>query len=132
MNLIRLEFDFGNSDKTKQILKDVIELGIISIEEKLDSEVCTDIILNEDYTLQTKFYTRCKEHGIAVVYKDKLTLNIYPSSICLTTSFKDLESLDKSTLSHVESVLRDEALSHVKEVLKVIINFRKGVISNEE
>lgn len=132
MDFIRLEYDFKEDPVFIKKLQEIINLCILSIDEKLSTGKDSDIILDKDYTLQTRFYSRLKEQGVAIVYKDSLTFNIYPTSVCITSSFKDLEAIELQTLKQVEENLKTEISLHINSILESIITLRKGVYQNEE
>ena len=127
MDLIRIEYDFGNVDGVSEKLSKIITIGTKMIESKLDIGIDRDIELGKDYKLQTKFFSRLKEQGVAVVYKDKLTLNIYPTMVCLTVSFKDMEAFEMASLKSVETSLREAVLNkYIPIILNNVDTFSKG------
>lgn len=128
MDLIRIEYDFGNVDGITDKLTKIITIGTKMIESKLDIGIDRDIELGKDYKLQTKFFSRLKEKGVAVVYKDKLTLNIYPTMVCLTVAFKDMEVFEMASLKSVENSLRDAVLNkYIPIILNNVNTISKGV-----
>ena len=127
MDLIRIEYDFGNVDGVTDKLTKIITIGTKMIESKLDIGIDRDIELGKDYKLQTKFFSRLKEQGVAVVYKDKLTLNIYPTMVCLTVAFKDMEAFEMASLKSVETSLREAILNkYIPIILNNVDTFSKG------
>ena len=127
MDLIRIEYDFGNVDGVTDKLSKIITIGTKMIESKLDIGIDRDIELGKDYKLQTKFFSRLKEQGVAVVYKDKLTLNIYPTMVCLTVAFKDMEAFEMASLKSVETSLREAVLNkYIPIILNNVDTFSKG------
>ena len=127
MDLIRIEYDFGNVDGVTDKLSKIITIGTKMIESKLDIGIDRDIELGKDYKLQTKFFSRLKEQGVAVVYKDKLTLNIYPTMVCLTVAFKDMEVFEMASLKSVETSLREAVLNkYIPIILNNVDTFSKG------
>lgn len=127
MDLIRIEYDFGNVDGVTDKLTKIITIGTKMIESKLDIGIDRDIELGKDYKLQTKFFSRLKEQGVAVVYKDKLTLNIYPTMVCLTVAFKDMEAFEMASLKSVETSLREAVLNkYIPIILNNVNTFSKG------
>lgn len=127
MDLIRIEYDFGDVDGVTDKLTKIITIGTKMIESKLDIGIDRDIELGKDYKLQTKFFSRLKEQGVAVVYKDKLTLNIYPTMVCLTVAFKDMEAFEMASLKSVETSLREAVLNkYIPIILNNIDTFSKG------
>ena len=127
MDLIRIEYDFGNVDGVSDKLTKIITIGTKMIERKLDIGIDRDIELGKDYKLQTKFFSRLKEQGVAVVYKDKLTLNIYPTMVCLTVAFKDMEAFEMASLKSVETSLREAVLNkYIPIILNNVDMFSKG------
>ena len=127
MDLIRIEYDFGNVDGVTDKLTKIITIGTKMIESKLDIGIDKDIELGKDYKLQTKFFSRLKEQGVAVVYKDKLTLNIYPTMVCLTVAFKDMEAFEMASLKSVETSLREAVLNkYIPIILNNVDTFSKG------
>ena len=127
MDLIRIEYDFGNVDGVTDKLTKIITIGTKMIESKLDIGIDRDIELGRAYKLQTKFFSRLKEHGVAVVYKDKLTLNIYPTMVCLTVAFKDMEAFEMASLKSVETSLREAVLNkYIPIILNNVDTFSKG------
>lgn len=127
MDLIRIEYDFGNVDGITDKLTKIITIGTKMIESKLDIGIDRDIELGRAYKLQTKFFSRLKEKGVAVVYKDKLTLNIYPTMVCLTVAFKDMEVFEMASLKSVENSLRDAVLNkYIPIILNNVNTFSKG------
>ena len=127
MDLIRIEYDFGNVDGVSEKLSKIITIGTSMIESKLDIGIDRDIELGKDYKLQTKFFSRLKEKGVAVVYKDKLTLNIYPTMVCLTVAFKDMEAFEMASLKSVETSLREAVLNkYIPIILNNVDTFSKG------
>ena len=127
MDLIRIEYDFGNVDGVSDKLTKIITIGTKMIESKLDIGIDRDIELGKDYKLQTKFFSRLKEQGVAVVYKDKLTLNIYPTMVCLTVAFKDMEAFEMASLKSVETSLREAVLNkYIPIILNNVDMFSKG------
>ena len=127
MDLIRIEYDFGNVDGVTDKLTKIITIGTSMIESKLDIGIDRDIELGKDYKLQTKFFSRLKEQGVAVVYKDKLTLNIYPTMVCLTVAFKDMEAFEMASLKSVETSLREAVLNkYIPIILNNVDTFSKG------
>ena len=127
MDLIRIEYDFGNVDGVSEKLSKIITIGTKMIESKLDIGIDRDIELGKDYKLQTKFFSRLKEQGVAVVYKDKLTLNIYPTMVCLTVAFKDMEAFEMASLKSVETSLREAVLNkYIPIILNNVDMFSKG------
>lgn len=127
MDLIRIEYDFGDADGLPEKLTKIITIGTKMIESKLDIGIDKDIELGKDYKLQTKFFSRLKEKGVAVVYKDKLTLNIYPTMVCLTVAFKDMEAFEMASLKSVETSLRDAILNkYIPIILNNVNTFSKG------
>lgn len=127
MDLIRIEYDFGNVDGVSEKLSKIITIGTKMIESKLDIGIDRDIELGKDYKLQTKFFSRLKEQGVAVVYKDKLTLNIYPTMVCLTVAFKDMEAFEMASLKSVETSLREAVLNkYIPIILNNVDTFSKG------
>lgn len=127
MDLIRIEYDFGNVDGVSEKLTKIITIGTKLIENKLNIGIDRDIELGKDYKLQTKFFSRLKEKGVAVVYKDKLTLNIYPTMVCLTVAFKDMEVFEMASLKSVENSLRDAVLNkYIPIILNNVYTFSKG------
>ena len=127
MDLIRIEYDFGNVDGVTDKLTKIITIGTKMIESKLDIGIDRDIELGKDYKLQTKFFSRLKEQGVAVVYKDKLTLNIYPTMVCLTVAFKDMEAFEMASLKSVETSLREAVLNkYIPIILNNVDTFSKG------
>lgn len=128
MDLIRIEYDFGNVDGITDKLTKIITIGTKMIESKLDIGIDRDIELGRAYKLQTKFFSRLKEKGVAVVYKDKLTLNIYPTMVCLTVAFKDMEVFEMASLKSVENSLRDAVLNkYIPIILNNVNTISKGV-----
>ena len=128
MDLIRIEYDFGNVDGLSEKLTKIITIGTSMIESKLDIGIDRDIELGRDYKLQAKFFSRLKEKGVAVVYKDKLTLNIYPTMVCLTVAFKDMEAFEMASLRSVETSLRDAVLNkYIPIILDDVAKISKGV-----
>ena len=128
MDLIRIEYDFGNVDGVTDKLTKIITIGTKMIESKLDIGIDRDIELGKDYKLQTKFFSRLKEQGVAVVYKDKLTLNIYPTMVCLTVAFKDMEAFEMASLKSVETSLREAVLNkYIPIILNNVNTISKGV-----
>ena len=128
MDLIRIEYDFGNVDGITDKLPKIITIGTKMIESKLDIGIDRDIELGRAYKLQTKFFSRLKEKGVAVVYKDKLTLNIYPTMVCLTVAFKDMEVFEMASLKSVENSLRDAVLNkYIPIILNNVNTISKGV-----
>ena len=128
MDLIRIEYDFGNIDGVTDKLTKIITIGTKMIESKLDIGIDRDIELGKDYKLQTKFFSRLKEQGVAVVYKDKLTLNIYPTMVCLTVAFKDMEAFEMASLKSVETSLREAVLNkYIPIILNEVNRISKGV-----
>ena len=128
MDLIRIEYDFGNVDGITDKLTKIITIGTKMIESKLDIGIDRDIELGRAYKLQTKFFSRLKEQGVAVVYKDKLTLNIYPTMVCLTVAFKDMEVFEMASLKSVENSLRDAVLNkYIPIILNNVNTISKGV-----
>ena len=126
MDLIRIEYDFGNVDGLSEKLTKIITIGTKMIESKLGID--RDIELGKDYKLQAKFFSRLKEKGVAVVYKDKLTLNIYPTMVCLTVAFKDMEAFEMASLRSVETSLRDAVLNkYIPIILNEVNRISKGV-----
>ena len=126
MDLIRIEYDFGNIDGVTDKLTKIITIGTKMIESKLDIGIDKDIELGKDYKLQTKFFSRLKEQGVAVVYKDKLTLNIYPTMVCLTVAFKDMEAFEMASLKSVETSLREAVLNkYIPIILNNVDTFSK-------
>lgn len=132
MDIMRLEYDFRKNEILSKTLNEIINLGTQSIEEKLNTGRDSNIILSDDYILQTKFYSKQKEQGIAINYKNSFILNIYPTTVCITVSFKDLEVMEMQTLKQVEENLKSEISLHIKNIFKLIISLRKGVEQNEE
>lgn len=127
MDLIRIEYDFGNVDGVTDKLTKIITIGTKMIESKLDIGIDRDIELGKDYKLQTKFFSRLKEQGVAVVYKDKLTLNIYPTMVCLSVAFKDMEAFEMASLKSVETSLREAVLNkYIPIILNNVDTFSKG------
>ena len=127
MDLIRIEYDFGDVDCLPEKLSKIIAIGTKMIESKLDIGIDRDIELGKDYKLQTKFFSRLKEQGVAVVYKDKLTLNIYPTMVCLTVAFKDMEAFEMASLKSVETSLREAVLNkYIPIILNKVNTFSKG------
>ena len=127
MDLIRIEYDFGNVDGVTDKLTKIITIGTKMIESKLDIGIDRDIELGTDYKLQTKFFSRLKEQGVAVVYKDKLTLNIYPPTVRLTVAFKDMEVFEMASLKSVETSLREAVLNkYIPIILNNVDTFSKG------
>lgn len=127
MDLIRIEYDFGDVDGVTDKLTKIITIGTKMIESKLDIGIDRDIELGKDYKLQTKFFSRLKEQGVAVVYKDKLTLNIYPTMVCLTVAFKDMEAFEMASLKSVETSLREAVLNkYIPIILNNVDTFSKG------
>lgn len=127
MDLIRIEYDFGNVDGVTDKLTKIITIGTKMIESKLDIGIDRDIELGKDFKLQTKFFSRLKEQGVAVVYKDKLTLNIYPTMVCLTVAFKDMEAFEMASLKSVETSLREAVLNkYIPIILNNVNTFSKG------
>ena len=127
MDLIRIEYDFGNVDGITDKLTKIITIGTKMIESKLDIGIDRDIELGKDYKLQVKFFSRLNEQGVAVVYKDKLTLNIYPTMVCLTVAFKDMEAFEMASLKSVETSLRDAVLNkYIPIILNNVDTFSKG------
>lgn len=127
MDLIRIEYDFGNVDGVTDKLTKIITIGTKMIESKLDIGIDRDIELGRAYKLQTKFFSRLKEQGVAVVYKDKLTLNIYPTMVCLTMAFKDMEAFEMASLKSVETSLREAVLNkYIPIILNNVDTFSKG------
>ena len=127
MDLIRIEYDFGNVDGVTDKLTKIITIGTKMIESKLDIGIDKDIELGKDFKLQTKFFSRLKEQGVAVVYKDKLTLNIYPTMVCLTVAFKDMEAFEMASLKSVETSLREAVLNkYIPIILNNVDTFSKG------
>ena len=127
MDLIRIEYDFGNVDGVSEKLSKIITIGTKMIENKLDIGIDRDIELGKDYKLQTKFFSRLKAQGVAVVYKDKLTLNIYPTMVCLTVAFKDMEAFEMASLKSVETSLREAVLNkYIPIILNNVYTFSKG------
>lgn len=127
MDLIRIEYDFGDVDGITDKLTKIITIGTKMIESKLDIGIDRDIELGRAYKLQTKFFSRLKEKGVAVVYKDKLTLNIYPTMVCLTVAFKDMEVFEMASLKSVENSLRDAVLNkYIPIILNNVNTFSKG------
>lgn len=127
MDLIRIEYDFGNVDGVTDKLTKIITIGTKMIESKLDIGIDRDIELGKDFKLQTKFFSRLKEQGVAVVYKDKLTLNIYPTMVCLTVAFKDMEAFEMASLKSVETSLREAVLNkYIPIILNNVDTFSKG------
>lgn len=127
MDLIRIEYDFGDVDGLSDKLTKIITIGTKMIESKLDIGIDRDIELGKDYKLQTKFFYRLKEQGVAVVYKDKLTLNIYPTMVCLTMAFKDMEAFEMASLKSVETSLREAVLNkYIPIILNNVDTFSKG------
>lgn len=128
MDLIRIEYDFGNVDGVSEKLFKIITIGTKMIENKLNIGIDRDIELGKDYKLQTKFFSRLKEKGVAVVYKNKLTLNIYPTMVCLTVAFKDMEVFEMASLKSVENSLRDAILNkYIPIILNNVNTISKGV-----
>ena len=128
MDLIRIEYDFGDVDGITDKLTKIITIGTKMIESKLDIGIDRDIELGRAYKLQTKFFSRLKEKGVAVVYKDKLTLNIYPTMVCLTVAFKDMEVFEMASLKSVENSLRDAVLNkYIPIILNNVNTISKGV-----
>ena len=127
MDLIRIEYDFGDVDGLSDKLTKIITIGTKMIKSKLDIGIDRDIELGKDYKLQTKFFSRLKERGVAVVYKDKLTLNIYPTMVCLTVAFKDMEAFEMASLKSVETSLREAVLNkYIPIILNNVDTFSKG------
>lgn len=128
MDLIRIEYDFGDVDGITDKLTKIITIGTKMIENKLNIGIDGDIELGKDYKLQTKFFSRLKEKGVAVIYKDKLTLNIYPTMVCLTVAFKDMEVFEMASLKSVENSLRDAILNkYIPIILNNVNTISKGV-----
>lgn len=128
MDIIRIEYDFGNTDGVSEKLTKIITLGTKMIESKLDIGIDRDIELGKDFKLQAKFFSRLKELGVAVVYKDKITLNIYPTMVCLTVAFKDMEAFEMASLKSVETSLRDSVLNkYIPIILDSVNKISKGV-----
>ena len=128
MDIIRIEYDFGNTDGVSEKLTKIITLGTKMIESKLDIGIDRDIELSKDFKLQAKFFSRLKEQGVAVVYKDKITLNIYPTMVCLTVAFKDMEAFEMASLKSVETSLRDSVLNkYIPIILDSVNMISKGV-----
>ena len=128
MDIIRIEYDFGNTDGVTEKLTKIITLGTKMIESKLDIGIDRDIELGRDFKLQAKFFSRLKEKGVAVVYKDKLTLNIYPTMVCLTVAFKDMEAFEMAYLKSVEDSFRDFILNkYIPIILDSVTKISKGV-----
>lgn len=128
MDIIRIEYDFGNTDGVSEKLTRIITLGTKMIESKLDIGIDRDIEFSEDFKLQAKFFSRLKEQGVAVVYKDKITLNIYPTMVCLTVAFKDMEAFEMASLKSVETSLRDSVLNkYIPIILDSVNMISKGV-----
>lgn len=127
MDIIRIEYDFGNTDGVSEKLTKIITLGTKMIESKLDIGIDRDIELGKDFKLQAKFFSRLKEKGVAVVYKDKITLNIYPTTVCLTVAFKDMEAFEMASLKSVETSLRDSVLNkYIPIILDSVNKISKG------
>lgn len=127
MDLIRIEYDFGNIDGVTDKLTKIITIGTKMIESRLDTGIDRDIELGKAYKLQAKFFSRLKEQGVAVVYKDKLTLNIYPTMVCLTVAFKDMEAFEMASLKSVETSLREAVLNkYIPIILNNVDTFSKG------
>ena len=128
MDIIRIEYDFGSTDGVSEKLTKIITLGTKMIDSKLDIGIDRDIELSKDFKLQAKFFSRLKENGVAVVYKDKITLNIYPTMVCLTVAFKDMEAFEMASLKSVETSLRDSVLNkYIPIILDSVNNISKGV-----
>ena len=128
MDIIRIEYDFGNTDGVPEKLTKIITLGTKMIESKLDIGIDRDFELGKDFKLQAKLFSRLKENGVAVVYKDKITLNIYPTMVCLTVAFKDMEAFEMASLKSVETSLRDSVLNkYIPIILDSVNNISKGV-----
>ena len=109
MDLIRIEYDFGNVDGLSEKLTKIITIGTKMIESKLDIGIDRDIELGR-------------------VYKDKLTLNIYPTMVCLTVAFKDMEAFEMASLRSVETSLRDAVLNkYIPIILDDVTKISKGV-----
>ena len=128
MDIIRIEYDFGSTDGVSEKLTKIITLGTKMIDSKLDIGIDRDIELSKDFKLQAKFFSRLKENGVAVVYKDKITLNIYPTMVCLTVAFKDMEAFEMASLKSVETSLRDSVLNkYIPIILDSVNKISKGV-----
>ena len=128
MDIIRIEYDFGSTDGVSEKLTKIITLGTKMIDSKLDIGIDKDIELSKDFKLQAKFFSRLKENGVAVVYKDKITLNIYPTMVCLTVAFKDMEAFEMASLKSVETSLRDSVLNkYIPIILDSVNKISKGV-----
>ena len=128
MDIIRIEYDFGNTNGVSEKLTKIITLGTKMIESKLDICIDRDFELSKYFKLQAKFFSRLKENGVAVVYKDKITLNIYPTMVCLTVAFKDMEAFEMASLKSVETSLRDSVLNkYIPIILDSVNKISKGV-----
>lgn len=118
MDILRIEYDFKDNNIVSEKFNEIISLGTKIIELKLDIGDGRDIFLDESYKLHSKFFSRLKENGIAVSYKS-LTFNIYPTMVCLTIPYKDLEAFELESLKTVKNIFRESILNkYIPSILK--------------